>query len=175
VRYPDQGLAIEALCNLEDIGSVVERLTQGVADIYLADVVAISSAGSAPATPARVPLSAEQLASKAGLYREASSEELLQISVRDGKLMGSAGAGHDVSWELIPVNANRFVISGTTIALDFVPATAGRGQEMHVIGERPNPDVFQRVNEVALSSRELRPFEGEYISATRGHVHARSA
>lgn len=162
VRYPDQGLAVAVLCNLDDID--VGGLTNGVVDIYLADALATPSASSAAATRPHVSLSAEQLASKEGLYRDPSNDALLRIFVRDGKLMGSAGAGADGGWELTPVNANRFLIAGTTIALEFVPASTDRAQEMHVIGERPKPEVLQQVNAPALSPTDLRAFAGEYAN-----------
>lgn len=62
VRYPDQGLAIALLCNLDTIEWI--GLTQRVADIYLADVLAppSSNAGISPAP--RATLSADELASR---------------------------------------------------------------------------------------------------------------
>lgn len=162
VRYPDQGLAVAVLCNLDSIDSV--RLSRDVAEVYLADVFPVASAASRDSSPRSVALSTEQLTSKAGLYRDPSTEFLLRLSVRDGKLRGSSGAGDDAGWEVVPVNANRFVIRGSTIALEFVPTVIGPAQEMHVLGERPKPEVFQRLNEFAVSSQDLRAFAGEYSS-----------
>ena len=86
-------------------------LTQRVADIYLSDAFTATSASSGTATPPHVSLSAEQLASKVGLYRDPVTESVGRIFVRNGKLMASEGAGEGESVELTPVSANRFVAS----------------------------------------------------------------
>ena len=84
VRYPDHGLAIALLCNLEDISA--ERMAQRVADIYLSDAVA-PPARAATASSLRVSLPGEQLIAKTGLYYEPSTEVLRRVFVRDGRLM----------------------------------------------------------------------------------------
>ena len=148
------------------MGSPVDGLTKGVADIYLSGVFATPSAISAPAPPPHVSLSAEELASKVGLYRDPLSESVGRIFLRDGKLMASEGAGEGESVELTPVSANRFVVSGTPIVAEFVPAAPGRPQEIHVSGAGPKPVVSQRVTtSAAPSNAELRAFAGEYTSA----------
>jgi CubicO group peptidase (beta-lactamase class C family) len=164
VRYPDQGFAVAVLGNLDNIGSAVGRLTQGVADIYLADVLAASSASNATAIPPTVSLSAEQLASKAGLYRDPSTEAVGRIFVRDDMLIASADDTEGEGVELTPVSANRFVISGTTIRVEFVPAAGGRAQETRVTGTGLKPIVSQKLDPFAPPSAELRAFAGEYTS-----------
>lgn len=159
VRYPDSGLAIALLCNQEDIA--VGELTNRVADAFLAETQVV---GSAPSTPPRVSLSAEQLSSKEGLYYDASNHALLRMVVEEGKLMGSPGVGMGGDWEVVPVSASRFVIPGTPIALEFPPA-AGGPQEMHVIGEHPQTDIFHRVVASALSLKEAVELAGAYTSA----------
>jgi CubicO group peptidase (beta-lactamase class C family) len=163
VRYPDQGLAVAVACNLDGIDPAA--LTRRVADIYLSNVFPAPSADSATATPPRVSLSTEQLESKAGLYRDPSNEVFGRLFVRDGKLVSAAGAGTDPSVELTPVSANRFALPGTSIAIEFVPAAAGRPQEIHVTGAGPKPIVMQQVTtSFAPSSTDLSAFAGEYRS-----------
>jgi len=167
VRYPEQEFAVALLCNLDNIGENgnATRLTQQVADIFLSDVLTTPSSSSAIATPARVPLSTEQLAGKVGLYRDTTNDSVGRVFVRNGKLMASAGAGEDPSVELTPVGANRFVVSGTPISVEFVPAAPGRPQEIHVSGAGPKQMVQQQVTtSFAPSSTELRALEGEYSS-----------
>ncbi len=161
VRYPDQRFAVAVLCNLHEIDSV--QLARDVAEIYLAHLLGSTSANNS-AAPLSVSLSPEQLASKVGLYRDPSNESLLRISVRDGKLMGSSGAGHDASWELAPMSANRFIIAGTAVALEFVPRASGRTQHIHVTGDLPKTQVLQQLEAFAPSSAQLRAFAGEYTS-----------
>ena len=163
VRYPDQGLAVAVLCNLDNIGLTVSALTERVADIYLGD--ALSPSPTNPiAPPPTVSLTAEQLSSKVGLYRDPANDSLGRVFVRSGRLMASAGIGEDNSVELTPVSENRFIITGTAVVVEFVPASAGRPQEIHVTGEGPKPVVSQQVTAFTPSSTELRAFVGQYAS-----------
>ena len=167
VRYPDQGFAVALLCNLDNIGEsghATER-TQRVGDIYLSDVFPSPPAKSPTATPTHVSLSAEPLASKVGVYYDPVSESVGRIFLRHGKLMASEGVGEDESVELTPVSENRFVVSGTPIAAEFLPGAPGRPQEIRVTGAGPKPTVSQKVASFTPSSEELRAFTGEYTSA----------
>jgi CubicO group peptidase (beta-lactamase class C family) len=164
VRYPDQGLAIALLCNRDDVGSMVGQPTQRVAEVYLADVLRSNpSPGSAASKPPSVSLSVEQLSSKAGMYLDSSNQiwdAPVQMVVEEGKLVAIMGSGDKA--ELAPVDANRFVVPGTPIAVEFVPAAAGRPQELHVTGGGPKPQVLQRLRAFTPSAAELRMFEGDY-------------
>ena len=122
VRYPDQGLAIALLCNLDTIEWI--GLTHRIADIYLADVQAPPSPGAEPPVP-RVTLSADELASRAGLYHLSSNDDVfVQISVRERKLIGHNFYNDDTDFELTPVTANRVLFRSGM--LEFVPSAAGR-------------------------------------------------
>jgi CubicO group peptidase (beta-lactamase class C family) len=168
VRYPEQRFAVALLCNLDNIGENgnATGLTQRVADIYLADVLATPAPSSDNAPPTHVSLSSEQLASKVGLYRDQSTETVGRVFLRDGKLMASPGAGEDPSVELTPVGTNRFVVSGTPIAVEFIPAAPGRPQEVHVTGAGPKPTISQQLTtSFEPSSTQLRAFGAEYTSA----------
>jgi len=94
VLYPDQKLAIAVLCNMDSavMGGLatvnVDDLTNGVADIFLEDVLEPRAAPRASAPPPPpVSLSADELTSKTGLYRLGSDEDhIVLMSVRDGRL-----------------------------------------------------------------------------------------
>ena len=163
IRYPDRGLAVAVLCNLDNIGFGVGELTRRVAAVYLPDVVP-SAAATRP--PPKVSLSIEELRSKTGLYGDAALENFGRIFVRDGKLMVSLGAGAaGDGFELTPVDATHFVLLGTPVAVEFVPATAGRPQEIHVTGDGQKPSVSQLMSETFKPSRaELGAFTGDYFS-----------
>lgn len=168
VRYPEQKFAVALLCNLDNIGENgnATGLTQRIADIYLANVLAAPASGSVNAPPPRVSLSAEELASKAGLYRDPSTETVGRVFLRGGKLMASTGPGEDPSVELTPVGTNRFVVSGTPIDVEFIPAASGRPQEVRVIGAGPKPTISQQLTtSFAPSTTQLRAFAAEYTSA----------
>jgi CubicO group peptidase (beta-lactamase class C family) len=161
-RYPDQKLAVAVLCNQEDISSA--RLSQGVVDIYLADAFPTPAASATAAKPV-VSLSAEQLMSKVGLYRNPLNDAFRRIWVLDGKLIGRPNAGEGNGSELIPMTANRFLAPGGQV-LEFVPAATGRAAEILEFWEgQKSPLVFQRENAFAPSNKELGTFSGRYASA----------
>jgi hypothetical protein len=165
IRYPDRGLAVAALCNLDNVGFGVGALTRKVAAVYLPDVAPTPSAPATTAASPKASLSLEELQSKAGLYYDAASENFGRIFVRDGRLMASPGAGSGDEFELAPVDANHFAVVGTPVAIEFVPATAGRPQEIHVTGDGPKPSVSQLVTDTFKpSSAQLGAFAGDYIS-----------
>ena len=102
VLYPDRKVAVAVLCNMDSVvmGGLATvhptELTNGVADVFFDDVLeprpelppttgATASAGTTPPPP--VSLSADELASKTGLYRLGLDEnQIVSMSVRDGRL-----------------------------------------------------------------------------------------
>jgi hypothetical protein len=83
--------------------------------------------------------------------------------------MSAPGAGTEPNVELKPVSANRFVLPGTSVALEFVSPPGGGALETHVTGARPKPIVMQRVTaSFAPSTTDLRTFAGEYTSPELG-------
>jgi CubicO group peptidase (beta-lactamase class C family) len=166
VRFPDQGIAIALLCNRDDID--LTGLTNGLADIYLAGSFPPSSQSTSTTVldPHAVGVSADQLAMKVGLYRDTTSGNVGQISLRDGKLMANAGGDN---MELIPVSADRFVIAGTPITLEFT------NEEVHVTGAGPEPVVSRKVDTLKLSNVDMREFAGEYRNIDLGVKYALTA
>ncbi len=162
VHYPDQQFSVAILCNTDAVGPV-GLLTQRVAEIYLANVLTPGDEGTPPATPARVTLPPEQLANRAGLYRDVSSGLYGRIFLREGKLMASTNAGTDGNaFELVPVAGGRFVIVGTPIVAAFVPAAGDRPQEIHVSGVGPRPMVSREVARPSASTVDVGSFVGRY-------------
>lgn len=170
IRYPDQGLAIAVLCNSDVIPSGV--LAQRVADIYLEDVLPLApgktSESAGVALPPAVSLSAEQLASYEGWYRDPATNAMLPISVRGGKLTVSDVEGDDLPFELTPVGASRFLIlvGGAAMnRIDFVPATAAGPQQMRMSPlNAATAQVFARWSPKTFTAAELEAFAGDYRS-----------
>src|SRR5262249_16138008 len=162
-RFPDQGLAVAVLGNLDNINPM--PLVRGVADIYLANSFPIFSTTNASTIVAKVSLSPEELASKAGLYRDATTELVGRFFVRGEKLMASTDAGEENFFELVPLDTNRFTIPGTAVVVEFVPSSDGRPQEAHGTGHGPKPKVSQRLPPFTPTSAYLRGFAGEYTSS----------
>ena len=166
-RYPDRGIAVAVLCNLEDVGPRVGEFTRRVARVFIGDDRTTSSAGVTTAAPALVTLSPDQLAGKAGLYRDVESDTFGRILLRDGKLRAAEGAGKGEtdSVELSAVAAERFIIPGTPFAFDFVPGRTGEAVEVHITGQGPKPVVLRKVPEFSPSAEELRALAGDYRSS----------
>jgi len=62
------------------------------------------------------------------------------------------------------VSADRFVILGTPIVIEFLPPVLGKPQIVQVTGDGPRPVLQQRVEPFAPSGTELSKFEGHYRS-----------
>jgi CubicO group peptidase (beta-lactamase class C family) len=166
VRYPEHALGIVVLCNLDNLGITIGKLATDIADIYLADVLPPTQSPATGPPPEAVTLSAAELTSKAGLYRDQAGESVSRIFVRNGKLRASPGAGDsdENSAELTPVAQNRFVIVGTPIVAEFIHAPAGKPQEVHVTGVGPKPQISIQVAPFTPSTADLARFAGEYAS-----------
>jgi CubicO group peptidase (beta-lactamase class C family) len=170
VLYPDQSLAIAVLCNMDSVvmGGLatvnVDDLTNGVADIFLEDVLeprAATSAGAPPPPP--VSLSADELASKTGLYRVGSAEDhTVLMSVHDGRLTLRDFYGDNYDMLMTPISPNRFLAAGLT--LEFSPAEAGRPQAWHVIDGGGRRLVELQLMKFDISKADLESFAGVYRS-----------
>lgn len=161
-RFPDQGLAVAVLGNLDNVNPIT--LVRGVADVFLANSFTLSSTTNATKGFSKVSLSAEELTSKAGLYRDPRTGIVGRFFVRDGKLMASAGAGEENFVELLPLDANRFTLPGTTVIVEFVMAEGG-AQEARETGVGAKPIVSRRLPPFTPSSTELRGLAGSYSSS----------
>jgi len=170
VLYPDQKLAIAVLCNMDSavMGGLatvnVDDLTNGVADIFLEDVLEPRAAPRASAPPPPpVSLSADELTSKTGLYRLGSDEDhIVLMSVRDGRLTLRDFYDDNYDMLMTPISANRFLVAGTTI--EFSPAEAGRPQSWHVIDRDGRPLLELPLMKFDIPKADLRAFAGEYRS-----------
>jgi len=162
-RFPDQGLAVAVLGNLDNVNPM--PLIRDVADIYLANSFPVSSTTNTSATTAKVSLSPQELASKVGLYRDPATELVGRFFIRDGKLMASTDSGEENSFELVPLDTNRFTIPGTAVVVEFIPASNGRPQEVRVTGDGPKAKVSQQLAPFAPTTTYLREFAGEYTSS----------
>jgi hypothetical protein len=166
VRYPDQGLAIAVLCNLDDIDPAA--LSRSIAELYLGDALSEPASPETPGSPATgspVSVSPEELRSKVGLYRNVSDDSVGRIFIREGKLIASENASDSGGVELTPIGANRFAILGTPVVAEFVSPAAGKPPEVHVTGAGPKPMVSQLITTpFTPTNAQLRAFEGTYTS-----------
>jgi CubicO group peptidase (beta-lactamase class C family) len=164
MRFPKQRFAVAVLCNVDSVvvggPANPDVFTNGVADIYLADVLRPAAvASTAPAPSAPVKLTDAELSEKAGLYRGVDSgvDVPVLFTVNHGRMMFRSYFHDDSDFELTPVGGNRFMFLSST-AWEFVPATAGRPKEWHA-----GPAVAQAVT-LTASAPELRAYAGNYRS-----------
>lgn len=169
VRYPEQGLAIALLCNSDSIPAPL--LAQRIADLHLSDALAPAAAPTEVATTQQVSLSAEQLASKAGWYRDPTSGGLLRVALREGKLTVNDVEGDSIDFELAPVSPNEFLLlfgGSAAQRVEFMPASAGTAQGMRVLPLSGDGDskgqMFAQLSPIVRSSVELQAFAGDYRS-----------
>ncbi|HVY71628.1 MAG TPA: serine hydrolase domain-containing protein [Verrucomicrobiae bacterium] len=163
-RYPDQAFAVAVIGNRDDLNAM--GLTRSIADIYLANSFpASASATNATSSPVIPALTAEQLASKAGLYRDTTTEVVGRFFVRDGKLMASEGIEEANAVALEPLDTNRFSIPGTTVVVEFVPATKNQPQIVRVTGVGPKTRISRQIAPFSMSKDQLQAFAGSYVSS----------
>lgn len=148
VRFPDQHLAIAALCNLRTINP--RNLTRRVADILLGSGVLAPPPAPAPS----VSVGEAELAALPGTYWN-PIVGLRRFVVQDGRLMMD-GVGL-----LTPIGGGRF--RGAPNELLFPPARVGAPQELHILMPARTV-VLSLVTAPSYSATDLKAFTGEYRS-----------
>ena len=165
IRYPAHDLNVAVLCNLDNLNARVGTLARQVAALYLPPR---SQPESRDAAPAEAGVAGTELASYAGLYRDAATDTYGRVFVREGKLWASpdAGDGPADSVELRPLGLHRFSIPGAPIVAEFVPPSGKRPRQVRVTGAGPKPFVSEQVVEgFAPTAAQLRTYAGRYASA----------
>jgi CubicO group peptidase (beta-lactamase class C family) len=153
VRFPDQHLAVAALCNLANINP--SQLTRRVAEVYLGDQMLPDSAGKAPKA---IAVSAADLARYAGAYWNPHTEEVQRFQVRRDTLIVQAGGGVP----LTPVGTDRFVGPGGQ-EIEFTGRSGG-AERLRVAAPGDRPRVLERLVPFEPAAAALRPYAGRYYS-----------
>ncbi|MFN2564334.1 MAG: serine hydrolase [Gemmatimonadaceae bacterium] len=151
-RYPQQHLSIAVLCNGGNASP--GALGRRVADVFLArqTQLAARQAGEPGVT-----LPAEQIAEKAGVYRNLVTNEPMRLVVRDGKLHVDGGP------ELTPLSRTAFrTPSGTVGTFEF----GARGRPAILRLAMGDGDTVSYLVEESWTPTlaELRRYVGEYAS-----------
>jgi CubicO group peptidase (beta-lactamase class C family) len=167
IRYPAHDLNVAVLCNLDNLNARVGMLVRQVAALYLPERSQPKSRDAAPVT-AGAALTVAELASNAGLYRDLAIGTYGRVYVRDGKLWGSmdAGDGPGDSFELHPIDRDRFSIPGAPVVVEFLSPGEGRPRQLRVTDAELKPIVAERVVEgFAPTAAQLRAYAGIYANA----------
>lgn len=143
-RFPEQRLSIAVLCNHGEIDP--GELSYRVADLFLEG----KKPAAAPAA-ATVELPADEIAARAGMYRNSRTGDVLRLEMKEGKLRSGRGLA------ISPLSGSLFLVENGS-KLDFV--TNG----LRVL--TPDGDIipFDRVTEVAPTAAQLAEYVGEYTS-----------
>ena len=153
VRYPDQQLAVAALCNASN--SNPGALTRQVADLYLG---AALGPENPPARQAGTSLTPAQLAPNVGVYRRTSGD-LMRLELRNGQLAVADGGP-----ELVALSESRFAIPAID-AVVTVDAASGRPRELRLQQGTTRPVVYVQMTPFAPTADQLAAFAGAYRSA----------
>lgn len=162
LRFPEQHFSVACLCNKGEIQP--GRLTQKVADIYLAKDFKEPVPVHADPSVKAVVVPEQRLAQYAGLYWKKDDEEVRRIVLRDGKLFVAFSPDDRV--ELTALSENRFQQLGAPMVFTFDDAAAGMPQRVNIQppGEE-KPDVFDRAAEFKPTASQLHGYAGDYVSA----------
>jgi CubicO group peptidase (beta-lactamase class C family) len=151
-RYPKQELSVALLCNAGNANP--GALGHAVADVYLPERTAV-----VPSRAASVQLPVEQLASKAGLYRDARTGDPLNLRFQDGLLReGNTG--------FTPVSATVFQANGSSERRFTFEASPGNTRmRIRERGAQGDTSTYEPVPAFAPTAGELAAYSGEYWSA----------
>jgi CubicO group peptidase (beta-lactamase class C family) len=152
-RFPDQRLAVTALCNLANIDP--GELTRRVAEVYLGGEMRPDSTGAAPRS---IAISARELSRYAGVYRNPRTDDVWRFQVRGDTLVLQVGGGIS----LTPVGAGRFVGPGGAELAFTGQSNAVERLRLVVEGERPRE--FERLEPSKPSASDLASYAGRFYS-----------
>ncbi len=156
-RFPEHGLAIAIACNASPANTTA--LARGVADAYIGSALApVPAPGVAQQSmPPAVVLAPEALARRAGAYLEPVTMQVMELSIRDGRLI----VGRTTGPALTPVAENRFRAPGQAAEMVFADGERA-GFELRPPAGRP---VRFEVRPPAVVSRAaMNAYAGDYFS-----------
>jgi CubicO group peptidase (beta-lactamase class C family) len=143
-RFPERRVSFALLANAGDFNPspAAHALTRLLLDL------------PAPPAPKRIDITPVDLAALAGMYHASRTDDLLRLTVREGKLFGDGG-------ELVPVGPGRFTSSSGSTTFSFANETPRR---LQIISRNATVD-YRAVAVVKPSSAELAVYAGTYRSA----------
>ncbi len=166
LRFPGQKLSVACLCNLAEANP--SQLARQVAEIYLGD--RMEGVPDPTGTPsARAAVAPQGLEKLAGFYRDPSTGEVVEASVREAKLVARTSGTRYV---LSPQGPNRFSVDGLVPPergeVEFVAvARAGRPQmRITIVDEDGSQErtVYDPVPAWKPPARDIAELAGTYGS-----------
>jgi CubicO group peptidase (beta-lactamase class C family) len=148
-RFPDSRLSISILCNLASINP--ERLGHQVADIFLEGEFKDSVPKPAVTFPA------DQLKSRAGLFRNPDTDAVLRIDF-DGRAL-RAGTS-----ELVAIGPDHFRNTAGDVEYAFDPPGDTRPLRLRVASSGAKPTTWVAAPAASPTPAELADYAGTYYS-----------
>ncbi len=164
IRFPTERLSVACLCNIDS--SNPSGLAKQVAELYLSNKLKPENptSASSPATPASsVKLSPQELAQKAGTFRNQASGALWKVTTADGKLVVDTSG---ITFQAVPIGNTQFrsVNAPASILVSFDEPPAGKPLLMRVQIETGQPMVFEAFSPLVLAPAQLAEYVGDYES-----------
>jgi hypothetical protein len=167
VWFPEQRFAVAVLSNLATFNPV--RLSQQVADIYLADKLAPEEPGSKPVERTAVKLDPAIYDAYVGKYL-IEPATLITIS-KENDLLFSQPAGQS-KVELVPESETKFSVKGAPFdtRVEFQRDEKGKAKGF-TMGQGGQSTSARRVERASLTSSELGEYAGDYYSEELGTTY----
>ena len=171
LRFPDQRLAVAALCNGHAVDAI--SATRAIAEAYLQTEMAAAAPpqSSAPAAgeaePHPMPAPAE-LERFAGAYHNPVNDLVRTIVARGGELFYVSGPGNES--RLVPLSPTRFLLTGRSVRVEveFVPPAGGTRPGMVVMVAGSPPSRYVPVEPPLELPAQLGEYAGTYDSPEIG-------
>lgn len=151
VRYPGQRLSLAMLCNVTNVNTA--KVAHQVADVFLAGQLKENK-------PPRVNVTAQELESKVGLYRNSNTDEVQRFFIKDGKLM----VGYGSASELMAMAPNKFQVVDALVEFTFEGGGDGAPLRVRRVTGNYPPVVYTAVTGANPSLAQLAEYVGSYYS-----------
>ena len=172
-RFPEQHFSAAVLCNFANTNP--SALVRQVADILLArDLKAPEPApAKKPANAAAAAMTAEQMATIAGIYWGREEDDFAKLRVKDGKLQ--MDVGQDDFHELTPFAPAHFHVAnvswGDNVDIHFVAADAGKPRRLEQTFDGGKPEFYEFVAAFDPTAAQLAEYPGSFVSQEIGLVY----
>jgi CubicO group peptidase (beta-lactamase class C family) len=158
-RFPDQMFTIACLCNRSGIDRTL--LMHKLAVIYLGDLLEKEPVPPVESSPSKIQISASELSSLAGAYRDPKSGATWFLAVKNGSLVADA-QGQLRTFD--PIAPDRFGERDGKLQLQVSPARSGKRRRLEARREGEAPLVLEPIDVWSPTPTQLAEFSGTYAS-----------
>lgn len=167
-RFPDERFSVACLCNLGTI--IPDRLVNQIADIYLADAIQQAAAKKPPTSTTSTPapgnfitLGEPELKEKAGAYLDRTTGDVLTLTARDGKIVGTM-SGTAVQFAPLSATLFRSVGAPGIAEIEFQRQSPQQKWSLRLTIQGQQPVVFEAAQLASPNASQLAEYAGDYFS-----------